>query len=102
MIIKKYSNLYVGSFPKGEIKIILSRTSKLVVDGAIMQISAEDFSNGCPVLLSTSNHIKPLRLYVNRFGNPKKKIPEYEKDRQKKVLEKVKELRYELQDEYIQ
>lgn len=92
MLINDFSRLYVGDFPKDGTKILLSQTSKLVIDGTIMQNFVEEIGSGCPVLISKSNHIKPLSYYVTIFGNPKKNLPEYEQDRQKKVLVKVKEL----------
>ena len=92
MLINYFTRLYVGDFPKDGTQILLSPTSKLIVEGTIMTNVVEEIGSGCPVLISKSNHIKPLSRYVTIFGNPKKNLPEYEQDRQEKVLIKVKEL----------
>lgn len=95
MLISNFGRLYVGDFLcNGEQipKIVLAKSSNLIVDGTIMDPSVEDLESNCPVRISRSNHVKPLGYYMNRFGIPNKKIPKPEKEKQGKVLEKVKEL----------
>ncbi len=95
MLIDNYRKLYVGDFPKDGTKILLSPTSNLIVDGTIMQSFVKELDHGYSILISNRNHVKPLSHYITRFGSPKKNLPEYEKDRQEKVLVKVKELHKE-------
>lgn len=95
MLISNFGRLYVGDFPGNvgvDTRIVLSKSSKLIVNGTIIDSSVEDIESGCPVRISRSNHVKPLGYYVNMFGRPKKNIPEPEKEKQVRVLKKVKEL----------
>ncbi len=95
MLISNFKRLYVGDFFHGKeatTKVILSKSSKLIVDGMIMDPFAEDLDTNFSIMISSSNHVKPLKNYINIFGFPKKNLPSYEKERQEQVLRKVKEL----------
>ena len=88
MLISDFGRLYVADFmmnKKMQSKIIHSESKKLVVNGTVLHPFVEDVETNTPVLVSNSNHVKPLGYYMNPLGW-KKKIPDYEKQKQQKVI----------------
>lgn len=92
MFITRLKKLYIGEFGEfREYKILYSPSSNLIIDGTLLSPFAEDIGTNASVSISSSNHLKRLDYYVGVLGN-KKKVPEYERLKQIKVISKVKSL----------
>lgn len=94
--INDYKNLYVSKLIMGEtkrIKIVYSDNTNFIVDGQIISPFALDIENRIPVLVTSNQHVKKLKYYVNWFGLPRKIAFEPEKENQQLVIEEIKKLR---------
>ncbi len=94
MYISRFGRLYVGDFLKNGFttsKIVFHPSENLVVDYAVLCPYVTDVESNSPILISNDNHVKPLAHYMNQFGW-KRKVPAYEKEKQRYIVKEVKEL----------
>lgn len=90
MVIPRLKRLYIGEFGEFQkYKILSGPSSKVIVDGTILCPFLEDVETNTSVLVSSSNHLKRLDYYIGIFGKPKK-VPDSERLKQIKVINKVK------------
>jgi hypothetical protein len=96
-MISNFKNLYVGEFCDHSdkmVKVVLCDSNNFAPNGVVFSPFAYDLKSNSSILVSNSNHLKPLRHYINFLGLPKKKIPTLEKEKQQEVLAEVKELKH--------
>ncbi len=90
---RDYSRLYVTNHINlvNEIEFrIVRSSSNALVNGMPVVTFAIDIDNNVSTLFGSNT--KKIGYYVNRFGFPKKNLPEEEKARQEFVVKKIRRI----------
>lgn len=95
-MIEDFDRLYVYKLVREnrtQYKIIFNKNRNFLKSAILFDRFATDIETNFPIYIDDVNNIHELKLYVNKFGRPKKKISFKEKATQKQVVCKIKSLK---------